>query len=121
MKQAIRVSASIAAILPLLVVTADAADKVRFQTDWLPSGEHARLKTSPECWSVARRILRIWARLESHNLIWPGLFQSPSPEINVVASGVKATDHTSLSCPLKLRHRPPCGGTGDGSLSCRCR
>ena len=23
------------------IATADAADKVRFQTDWLPSGEHA--------------------------------------------------------------------------------
>ena len=41
MKQAVRASAFIAAVLPLLVVTADAADKVRFQTDWLPSGEHA--------------------------------------------------------------------------------
>jgi NitT/TauT family transport system substrate-binding protein len=43
MKQAVRASAFIAAAAawPLLVVTADAADKVRFQTDWLPSGEHA--------------------------------------------------------------------------------
>ena len=43
MKQAVRASALIAAIaaLPLSIVTADAADKVRFQTDWLPSGEHA--------------------------------------------------------------------------------
>ncbi len=43
MKQTVRASAFIAAAAawPLLVVTADAADKVRFQTDWLPSGEHA--------------------------------------------------------------------------------
>jgi NitT/TauT family transport system substrate-binding protein len=43
MKQAVRALAFItaAAAWPLLVVTADAADKVRFQTDWLPSGEHA--------------------------------------------------------------------------------
>jgi NitT/TauT family transport system substrate-binding protein len=43
MKQTVRSSAFIAAAAawPLLVVTADAADKVRFQTDWLPSGEHA--------------------------------------------------------------------------------
>ena len=43
MKQAVRSSAFIAAAAawPLLVVSADAADKVRFQTDWLPSGEHA--------------------------------------------------------------------------------
>ena len=43
MKQTVRASAFIAAAAawPLLAVTADAADKVRFQTDWLPSGEHA--------------------------------------------------------------------------------
>src|SRR4026209_2995251 len=41
MKQAVRASAFIATVLPLLVVTAGAADKVRFQTDWLPAGEHA--------------------------------------------------------------------------------
>ncbi len=42
MKQAVRALALIAAAAwPLFVATADAADKVRFQTDWLPSGEHA--------------------------------------------------------------------------------
>ena len=43
MKQTLRSSAFIvaAAAWPLLVGTADAADRVRFQTDWLPSGEHA--------------------------------------------------------------------------------
>src|SRR5213080_5253885 len=43
MKQAIRASGFIAAAVawPLLLTMADAADKVRFQTDWLPSGEHA--------------------------------------------------------------------------------
>ena len=43
MKRAVRASTFIAATvaLPLLAVTANAADSVRFQTDWLPSGEHA--------------------------------------------------------------------------------
>jgi NitT/TauT family transport system substrate-binding protein len=43
MKQAVRALSFIAAVAAWLlsVVTADAADKVRFQTDWLPSGEHA--------------------------------------------------------------------------------
>src|SRR5678816_3842812 len=44
MKHAIRALAllAVAAAAPLIVTTAaDAADKVRFQTDWLPSGEHA--------------------------------------------------------------------------------
>src|ERR1700740_2087694 len=43
MKQAVCASAIIAAAMawPLSIVTADTADKVRFQTDWLPSGEHA--------------------------------------------------------------------------------
>jgi NitT/TauT family transport system substrate-binding protein len=43
MKLTVSSSAFIAAAAawPLLVVPADAADKVRFQTDWLPSGEHA--------------------------------------------------------------------------------
>src|SRR5207237_10444020 len=43
MKQAVCASVFIAAAAawPLWVGTADAADKVRFQTDWLPSGEHA--------------------------------------------------------------------------------
>src|ERR1043166_1962285 len=40
MKQAVRAFVA-AAALPLLIGSADAADKVRFQTDWLPSGEHA--------------------------------------------------------------------------------
>ena len=43
MKQAVCASVFIAAAAawPLWVTPADAADKVRFQTDWLPSGEHA--------------------------------------------------------------------------------
>src|SRR5438270_13974514 len=43
MKQAILASGFIAAAVawPLLVTMADAADKVRFQSEWLPSGEHA--------------------------------------------------------------------------------
>src|SRR2546423_13469337 len=40
MKSAIRALA-VMAVGMALVATADAADKVRFQTDWLPSGEHA--------------------------------------------------------------------------------
>src|SRR4051794_22768622 len=40
MKSAIRALAILAAS-GVFVATADAADKVRFQTDWLPSGEHA--------------------------------------------------------------------------------
>ena len=40
MKAAIRTLALLVAA-PFLAATADAADKVRFQTDWLPSGEHA--------------------------------------------------------------------------------
>jgi NitT/TauT family transport system substrate-binding protein len=43
MKYAIRLLALLTAVSGpfVLVTTADAADKVRFQTDWLPSGEHA--------------------------------------------------------------------------------
>lgn len=40
MKYAIRALALLTAV-SVLATTADAADKVRFQTDWLPSGEHA--------------------------------------------------------------------------------
>lgn len=43
MRHVFRVAALLAATLALqsAATTADAADKVRFQTDWLPSGEHA--------------------------------------------------------------------------------
>src|SRR5919107_541004 len=43
MKSAIRALGMMTAVMawPLLVGAAEAADKVRFQTDWLPSGEHA--------------------------------------------------------------------------------
>ena len=43
MKYAIRALALLTAVSGpfVLATTADAADKVRFQTDWLPSGEHA--------------------------------------------------------------------------------
>src|ERR1043165_9283174 len=40
MKSAIR-ALSVMAASVVWVATANAADKVRFQTDWLPSGEHA--------------------------------------------------------------------------------
>ena len=40
MKHAVR-ALLVAAAAATLATTADAADKVRFQTDWLPSGEHA--------------------------------------------------------------------------------
>jgi len=40
MKSAVRVLGVVAASVAF-VATAEAADKVRFQTDWLPSGEHA--------------------------------------------------------------------------------
>jgi NitT/TauT family transport system substrate-binding protein len=40
MKSAVRAVAIVAASVAW-IATADAADKVRFQTDWLPSGEHA--------------------------------------------------------------------------------
>ena len=40
MKSAVRALSVLAASVAW-IVTADAADKVRFQTDWLPSGEHA--------------------------------------------------------------------------------
>ena len=40
MKSAIRALSAVAASV-VCIATADAADKVRFQTDWLPSGEHA--------------------------------------------------------------------------------
>src|SRR6476619_4190610 len=40
MKSAVRALSVLAASVAW-IVAADAADKVRFQTDWLPSGEHA--------------------------------------------------------------------------------
>ena len=40
MKSAVRALSVVAASV-VCIATADAADKVRFQTDWLPSGEHA--------------------------------------------------------------------------------
>ena len=41
MKLAMRVLVFLAAAGPFAMATSNAADKVRFQTDWLPSGEHA--------------------------------------------------------------------------------
>ena len=40
MKYAVR-ALLVAVAAATLATTVDAADKVRFQTDWLPSGEHA--------------------------------------------------------------------------------
>src|SRR5213594_1008244 len=63
-----------------------------------PSGEQATLKTSPPVSSVWRSPPVAVSRI----LTWPGLFQSPSPEIRVWPFGENASDHTSPSCALTL-------------------
>src|SRR2546426_723854 len=54
-----------------------------------PSGEQATLKTSPPVTSVWRSPPVTVSRI----LTWPGLFQSPSPEIRVSPFGENASDH----------------------------